>query len=104
MKKYKVTTHTQVADEGMCKIDDWIFDTREEAQEFVDKFHEEFPKDESSPYGHGIDADDPYIYTDRLIPEIEEIDYAHPDPYVWLAKMSARRNKKRLKTIHKSAV
>ena len=103
--KYKVTTHTQVGAEGMCKIDDWIFDTREEAQEFVDKFHEAFPKDESSPYGLGIDDYDPYILTDKLIPEIEEIDDTCFDPYAWLAKMSASRQKqKRLKTIHKRAV
>ena len=104
MKKYKVTTHTQVVAEGMCQIDDWIFDTREEAQEFVDRFHEAFPKDESSPYGLGIDDDDPYIYTDMLIPEIEEIDYAYPDPYAWLAKMSASKNKNIKKYLQKSKI
>ena len=91
MKKYKVTTSTPVGAEGMCQDDDWIFDTREEAQEFVDKFHEAFPKDESSQYGHCINAYDPYILTDNLIPEIKEIDN---DPYVWLdkkIKQKARR-------------
>ena len=39
MKKYKVTTSYPVGAEGLGHNDDWIFDTREEAQEFVDKFH-----------------------------------------------------------------
>ena len=102
MKKYKVTTHTPVGAEGMCKIDDWIFDTREEAQEFVDKFHEAFPKDESSRFGYSRNAYDPYIYTTGLIPEIKEIDN---DPYAFLEKMVAGRNKlKDYLQKHKSAV
>ena len=93
--KYKVTTSTPVGAEGMCQNDDWIFDTREEAQEFVDRFHEAFPKDESSHYAYmPRNAYDPYIYADEWVPEIKEIDDTRPDPYAWLAKMSARKNKK----------
>ena len=46
MKKYKVTTSTPICAD-LRQDDDWIFDTREEAQEFVDRFHEAFPKNES---------------------------------------------------------
>ena len=102
MKKYKVTTHTQVVAEGMCKINDWIFDTREEAQEFVDRLHEAFPKDESSRFGYSRNAYDPYIYTTEMIPEIKEIDN---NPYAWLDEMIAGRNKvKDYLQKHKSAV
>ena len=87
--KYKVTTSTPICAD-MRQDDDWIFDTREEAQEFVDKLHEAFPKDESSRFGYSCNAYDPYIYTTKLIPEIKEIDN---DPYAWLEKMVAGRNK-----------
>ena len=88
--KYKVTTSTPICAGDLRQDDDWIFDTREEAQEFVDRFHEAFPKDESSRFGYSRNAYDPYIYTTELIPEIKEIDN---DPYVWLEKMVAGRNK-----------
>ena len=90
MKKYKVTTSTPICAGDLRQDDDWIFDTSEEAQEFVDKFHEAFPKDESSRFGYSRNAYDPYIYTTELIPEIKEIDN---DPYAWLEKMVAGRNK-----------
>ena len=90
MKKYKVTTSTPICAGDLRQDDDWIFDTREEAQEFVDRFHEAFPKDESSRFGYGRNAYDPYIYTTELIPEIKEIDN---DPYAFLEKMVAGRNK-----------
>ena len=94
--KYKVTTSYPVGAESMCHDDDWIFDTREEAQEFVDKFHEAFPKDESSRYAYmPRDAYDPYIYTDELVPEIKEIDDTRLDPYAWLDEMLASKNKKK---------
>ena len=93
MKKYKVTTSYPVGAEGLGHNDDWIFDTREEAQEFVDKFHEAFPKDESSHYAYmPRNAYDPYIYTDEWVPEIKEIDN---DPYAWLDEMLASKNKKK---------
>ena len=88
--KYKVTTSTPICAGDLRQDDDWIFDTREEAQEFVDKLHEAFPKDESSRFGYSRNAYDPYIYTTELIPEIKEIDN---DPYAWLEKMVAGRNK-----------
>ena len=88
--KYKVTTSTPTCAGDLRQDDDWIFDTREEAQEFVDKLHEAFPKDESSRFGYSRNAYDPYIYTTKLIPEIKEIDN---DPYAWLEKMVAGRNK-----------
>ena len=66
--KYKVTTSTPICAGDMRQDDDWIFDTREEAQEFVDRFHEAFPKDESSRFGYSRNAYDPYIYTTKLIP------------------------------------
>ena len=88
--KYKVTTSYLILAGDMCHNDDWIFDTREEAQEFVDKLHEAFPKNESSRFGYSRNAYDPYIYTTELIPEIKEIDN---DPYAWLEKMVAGRNK-----------
>ena len=88
--KYQVTTSYPILSGDMTHDDEWIFDTREEAQEFVDKFHEAFPKDESSKYGYARNAYDPYIYTTELIPEIKEIDN---DPYAWLEKMVAGRNK-----------
>ena len=85
--KYKVTTSYLTGAGDMSHDDEWIFDTREEAQEFVDKFHEAFPKDESSHYAYmPCDAYDPYIYTDEWVPEIEEIDDTRPDPYAWLNK------------------
>ena len=87
--KYKVTTSTPICAD-LRQDDDWIFDTREEAQEFVDKLHEAFPKDGSSRFGYGRNAYDPYIYTTELIPEIKEIDN---DPYAWLEKMVVGRNK-----------
>ena len=88
--KYKVTTSTPICAGDLRQDDDWIFDTREEAQEFVDKLHEAFPKDESSRFGYSRNAYDPYVYTTELIPEIKEIDN---DPYAWLEKMIAGRNK-----------
>ena len=88
--KYKVTTSTPICAGDIRQDDDWIFDTREEAQEFVDKLHEAFPKNESSRFGYSRNAYDPYIYTTELIPEIKEIDN---DPYAWLEKMVAGRNK-----------
>ena len=94
--KYKVTTSYPVGAEGLGHDDDWIFDTREEAQEFVDKFHEAFPKDESSRYAYmPRNAYDPYIYTDEWVPEIKEIDDTRPDPYAWLDEMLASKNKKK---------
>lgn len=81
--KCKVTTSTPICAGDLRQDDDWIFDTSEEAQEFVDKLHEAFPKDESSRFGHSRDAYDPYIYTTELIPEIKEIDN---DPCAWLEK------------------
>ena len=101
MKKYKVTTSAPICAD-LRQDDDWIFDTREEAQEFVDRFHEAFPKDESSRFGYSRNAYDPYIYTIELIPEIKEIDN---DPYAFLEKMVAGRNKvKDYLQKHKSAV
>lgn len=88
--KYKVTTSTPICAGDIRQDDDWIFDTREEAQEFVDRFHEAFPKDESSRFVYSRNAYDPYIYTTELIPEIKEIDN---DPYAWLEKMIVGRNK-----------
>ena len=88
--KYKVTTSTPICAGDLRQDDDWIFDTREEAQEFVDRFHEAFPKNESSRFGYSRNAYDTYIYTTELIPEIKEIDN---DPYAWLEKMVAGRNK-----------
>ena len=77
--KYKVTTSYPILAGDMCHNDDWIFDTREEAQEFVDKFHEAFPENNRT-------MDDPYIYTSMWKPEIEEIDDTRPGPYAWLNK------------------
>lgn len=88
--KYKVITSTPICAGDIRQDDDWIFDTREEAQEFVDRFHEAFPKDESSRFVYSRNAYDPYIYTTELIPEIKEIDN---DPYAWLEKMVVGRNK-----------
>ncbi len=77
--KYKVTTSYLVGAGDMSHDDEWIFDTREEAQEFVDKFHEAFPENTWT-------MDDPYIYTSKWRPEIEEVDDTRADPYVWLDK------------------
>lgn len=41
--KYKVTTSCLICAGDMSHDDELIFDTREEAQEFVNKFHEAFP-------------------------------------------------------------
>ena len=89
--KYKVTTSYLILAGDLSHDDEWIFDTREEAQEFVDKFHEAFPKDESSRYQYARNVYEPYIYTDKWVPEIEEIDN---DPYAWLDEMIASRNRK----------
>lgn len=77
--KYKVTTSYLIGAGDMSHDDEWIFDTREEAQEFVDKFHKAFPEETKT-------MDDPYIYTSKWKPEIEEIDDTRADPYVWLDK------------------
>ena len=77
--KYKVTTSYLIGAGDMSHDDEWLFDTREEAQEFVDKFHEAFPEDTKT-------MDDPYIYTSKWKPEIEEIDDTRADPYAWLDK------------------
>lgn len=79
MKKYKVTTSCLIGAGDMSHDDIWIFNTREEAQEFVDKFHEAFPRNK-------INSHDPYIYSSVWKPEIEEIDDNHADPYTWLER------------------
>ena len=79
MKKYKVTTSCLIGAGDMSHDDKWIFNTREEAQKFVDKFHEVFPRSE-------INSHDPYIYSSVWKPEIEEIDENHADPYTWLER------------------
>ena len=75
--KYKVTTSYLIGAGDMSHDDEWLFDTRKEAQEFVDKFHEAFPEETQT-------MDDPYIYTSKWKPEIEEIDDTRADPYAWL--------------------
>ena len=91
--KYQVTTSYPILSGDMTHDDEWIFDTREEAQEFVDKFHEAFPKDESSKYGYARNVYDPYIYTDEFTPEIEEIEERRLDPYAWLERQIKARKK-----------
>lgn len=94
--KYKVTTSYLVGAGDRSHDDEWIFDTREEAQEFVNKFHKAFPKDR---FKTSYSMDDPYIYTSMWKPEIEEIDDTLADPYVWLdeqiKKKEERLNRKR---------
>lgn len=85
--KYKVTTSYLINAGDMSHDDEWIFDTREEAQEFVDKFHEAFPKNKKS-------MDDPYIYTSNWRPEIEEVDDTRPDPYKWLNDQIKKKEKR----------
>ena len=77
--KYKVTTTYLIGAGDMSYNDEWLFDTREEAQEFVDKFHEAFPED-------NFCMDYPYIYSSKFKPEIEEVDDTRADPYAWLDK------------------
>jgi hypothetical protein len=77
--EYKVTTSYLTGAGDMSHDDEWFFNTREEAQKFLDKFYEAFPK------GAGT-MDDPYIYTSRWKPEIEEVDDTRADPYAWLEK------------------
>lgn len=71
--KYKVTTAYLICGGDISHKDEWVFDTREEAQQFVDAFHKAFPK---------FDMDDPYISPST--PEIEEIEDLRADPYTWL--------------------
>ena len=77
--KYKVTTSYLIGAGDMSHDDEWFFNTREEAQKFLDKFYEAFSKDAGT-------MDDPYIYTSRWKPEIEEVDDTRADPYAWLEK------------------
>lgn len=89
--KYKVTTSYLIGAGDMSHKDEWIFDTREEAQKFVDKFHEAFPKDR---FKTSYNMDDPYIYTSMWKPEIEEIDDTHADPYAWLDKQIKKKEER----------
>ena len=73
--KYKVTTAYLICGGDISHKDEWVFDTREEAQQFVDTFHKAFPK---------FDMDDPYICSSPSTPEIEEIKDLRADPYTWL--------------------
>lgn len=85
MKKYKVTTSYLLSSGDISDNDDWLFDTKEEAQKFVDKFHTAFPKDTNN-------TSDPYISSVR--PEIQEVEIK--DPYEWLEhqiKLKERRTK-----------
>lgn len=91
--KYKVKTAYPIYGGDISHEDEWLFDTREEAQQFLDKFYEAFPKEERC-------MDYPYIPADRInafankldflnhtpIPEIEEVDDTRADPYEWLNK------------------
>ena len=77
--KYRVTTAYLIGGGDMSHRDEWVFNTKEEAQKFLDKFYEAFPKDDCS-------MDDPYICTNRWKPEIEEIDDTCADPYAWLER------------------
>jgi len=77
--KYKVTTSYLINAGDLSHRDDWLFDTREEAQKFVDKFYEAFPKDKFC-------MDYPFIFTNDLVPEIQEVDDTRADPYEWLDK------------------
>jgi len=77
--KYKVTTSYLIGGGDISHDDEWVFDTREEAQKFVDKFHEAFPRETRT-------MDDPYIYTNKWMPEIVEIEDTRADPYAWLDK------------------
>lgn len=85
--KYKVTTSYLIGAGDISHHDEWLFDTREEAQEFVDKFHEAFPKNERS-------MDNPYIYSSSFKPEIEEVDDTRADPYVWLNQQIKRKEER----------
>lgn len=75
--KYKITTSYLIGAGDMSHDDEWIFDTREEAEDFLNKFYKAFPKDNKN-------MDDPYIYTSTWKPEIEEVDDTRADPYKWL--------------------
>lgn len=75
--KYKVTTTLLTGAGDTCHRDEWLFDTREEAQDFVDDFHKAFPKG-------SFCMDYPYIYSSKWSPEIEEVDDTRADPYKWL--------------------
>ena len=92
--KYKVTTSYLILAGDLSHDDEWIFDTREEAQEFVDKFHEAFPKDEFSQCQYARNVYDPYIYSDKFTPEIEEIEERRPDPYAWLERQIKEKEKR----------
>ncbi len=83
--KYKVTTSYLIGAGDMSHDDEWLFNTREEAQKFVDKFHEAFPK---------FDMDDPYIYTGMWKSEIEEVDDTLADPYAWLDEQIKKKEKR----------
>ena len=87
--KYKVMTSYLSFPGYEIHDDSWIFDTREEAQKFVDKFYEAFPKDGD------LSLHDPYLIAGASKPEIEEIDDASPDPYAWLDKRIKEKEKRK---------
>ena len=94
--KYKVTTSYLTGAGDTSHDDEWIFNTRGEAQKFVDEFHKAFPKNR---FRNCYTMDDPYIYTDEWRPEIEEIDDTPADPYAWRDKQieeKEKREKRRL--------
>lgn len=100
--KYKVTTSYLIGAGDMSHEDEWLFDTRGEAQRFLDKFYEAFPKEEycmDYPY---IPANKINIFINRVnlsdkslfdkpFPEIEEVDDTCADPYAWLDKQIKKK-------------
>ena len=96
--KYKVTTSYLTGAGDTSHDDEWLFNTREEAQKFVDKFHEAFPKNK---FRNCYNMDDPYIYTSDWKPEIEEIDDTPADPYAWLNKQIKEKEERDRKCYQK---
>ena len=92
--KYKVTTSYLTGAGDTSHDDEWLFNTREEAQKFVDKFHEAFPKNKKI-------MGDPYIYTSDWKPEIEEVDDTPADPYAWLNKQIKEKEERDRKCYQK---
>lgn len=96
--KYKVTTSYLIGAGDMSHEDEWLFDTKEEAQKFLDSFYKAFPKGEYC-------MDYPYILADKInafannldilnnrpLPEIEEVDDTRADPYAWLNKQIKKK-------------
>ncbi len=96
--KYKVTTSYLIGAGDMSHEDEWLFDTREEAQAFVDKFHEAFPKEERCMDYPYLPVERANAFTSKLdfldnmtLPVIEEVDDTRADPYEWLDKQIKKK-------------